>query len=161
MANESEDPLSWNEYFMLSAMLASKRSKDPCTKVGAVVVNNDNRIVGSGYNGFPNGISDSDLPWTKDSNEFENTKYAYVVHAEANCLLNSIKHDLSDCTMFVTMFPCSSCTKLIIQKGIKSVMYANNPKNIGSDYTASIRMLKLAGVDIKQYKEKSEITLKL
>ena len=144
--------ISWQEYFMFSAVLTSKRSKDPSTQVGAVIVNEDNRIVGTGYNGFPNGISDKDLPWTKDSKLFEETKYAYVVHAETNCLLNSISLNLKECTMYVTLFPCSSCTKLIIQRGIKKIVFANYPKDIeSSDNKASIKMLDLARINYKLY----------
>ena len=144
--------INWEEYFMFSASLAAKRSKDPSTKVGAVIVNKDNRIIGSGYNGFPNGIDDSLLPWTKNSELYEETKYAYVVHAEANCLLNSIKSSLTDCTMYVTLFPCSSCTKLIIQKGIKKIVYSKDCKKPNSgDHKASVKMLKLANINIKKY----------
>jgi dCMP deaminase len=57
--------LSWKEYFMATAFLAGKRSKDPSTQVGACIVNKDKRIVGIGYNGMPNGISDNELPWSK------------------------------------------------------------------------------------------------
>ena len=144
--------LTWNQYFMESAILASKRSKDPSTKVGAILVNKDKRIVGSGYNGFPNGIPDDTLPWTKNSEKFEETKYAYVVHAEANCLLNSITSDLTDCIMYVTLFPCSSCTKLIIQKGIKTIIFQKYPKkNNTGDFVASKHMLDLTNTCYRLY----------
>jgi len=156
MDNDSNDYISKNEFFMMSAILASKRSKDPSTKVGAIVVNNDNdRIIGSGYNGFPNGIKDSDLPWTKDSSKFEETKYAYVVHAEANCLVNANSNNLQGHTMYVTLFPCSSCTKLIIQKGIKKIVFLKLPnlknKEKESDFIASTRMLDLAKIVKEKY----------
>ncbi len=147
--------ISWNEYFMESAILAAKRSKDPCTKVGAVLVNKDNRIIGSGYNGFPNGIPDHCLPWTKGSKNFEENKYAYVVHAEANCILNSITADMSDCTMYVTLFPCSSCLKLIIQKGIKKFIFKKYPNTNTlektGDYLATKKMLSLTGITYHKY----------
>lgn len=60
-----KDHISWNEYFMGVAVLSSKRSKDPNTKVGACVVNADKRIIGIGYNGFPFGCSDDEYPWGK------------------------------------------------------------------------------------------------
>jgi dCMP deaminase len=147
---------------MFSACLASKRSKDPNTKVGAVIVNNENRIIATGYNGFPNGIKDELLPWTKDSELYEKTKYAYVVHAEANCLLNSVKSSLKGCIMYVTLFPCSSCTKLIIQKGIKKIVFSKNCKKPESgDHKASVKMLELAGVEMSEYKGCTSINLTL
>lgn len=154
--------ISWNEYFMFSAILASKRSKDPSTKVGAVVVNNEHRIVGTGYNGFPNGIDDSLLPWSKDSKLFEETKYAYVVHAESNCLTNSVKSNLKGCSLFVTLFPCSSCTKLIIQRGINYIIYLNECKDQTSgDHKASLRMLELAGIKLTKFNSDVELALVL
>ena len=154
--------ISWDEYFMFSACLASRRSKDPNTKVGSVIVNNENRIIATGYNGFPNGIKDELLPWSKNSELYEETKYAYVVHAEANCLLNSIKSSLEGCTMYVTLFPCSSCTKLIIQKGIKKIVYSKNCKNPESgDHKASVKMLELADVKMLEYKGCISTTLTL
>ncbi len=61
----TNDHLSWDEYFMGIALLSSYRSKDPSTKVGACIVDTDNKIVGVGYNGFPTGCSDDDLPGTE------------------------------------------------------------------------------------------------
>ena len=60
-----ENYLSWDEYFMGIALLSAMRSKDPQTQVGACIVNEDNRIVGIGYNGFPHGCSDVEFPWEK------------------------------------------------------------------------------------------------
>jgi dCMP deaminase len=60
-----EGVLSWDDFFMSIAWLVAMRSKDPTTQVGACIVNEQNRIVGVGYNGFPSGISDDALPWAK------------------------------------------------------------------------------------------------
>ena len=81
------DYISWDEYFMGVALLAAKRSKDPNTQVGACIVNPEKRIISTGYNGFPSGISDDDFPWGRDG-EFLDTKYPYVCHAELNAILN-------------------------------------------------------------------------
>ena len=78
-----EDHISWDEYFMGVALLSSMRSKDPNTQVGACIVNSDRRIVGVGYNGFPTGCSDDELPWDREGNWLE-TKYPYVCHAESS-----------------------------------------------------------------------------
>ncbi|MDV7393629.1 hypothetical protein RZS08_19795, partial [Arthrospira platensis SPKY1] len=78
-----EKVISWDDYFMGVAIMASMRSKDPSTQVGTCIVSSSNKIIGTGYNGFPVGCSDDDYPWSKPE------KYKYVVHAEANAILNS------------------------------------------------------------------------
>ncbi len=81
------DYISWDEYFMGIAILSSYRSKDPNTRVGACIVNNNNRIMSMGYNGFPMGCSDDEFPWDRSGEEYD-TKYPYVCHAELNAILN-------------------------------------------------------------------------
>ena len=130
------------------AQLSSKRSKDPKTQVGACIVNRENKIVGIGYNGFPKGISDDDFPW-QDQGDYLQTKYPFVVHAEANAILNA-SQNLNDCKLFVTLFPCNECTKLIIQSGIKELVYVSN-KDEGKDFKiASRKMLEKAQVKLRQ-----------
>ena len=82
------DYISWDEYFMGIAMLSACRSKDPNTQVGACIVNDRNRIMSVGYNGFPSGCDDDEFPWEREGSAF-NTKYAYVCHAELNAILNA------------------------------------------------------------------------
>lgn len=142
--------ISWDEYFMGVAELSAKRSKDPKRQVGACITK-DNIIVGTGYNGFPRGCSDKDFPWTKDSNEITETKFAYVVHAELNAILNSTRRNLNDAVMYVTLFPCTECTKAIIQSGIKKVIY-KDPGKHEKEINASLKMFKSAGVEVIKYK---------
>jgi dCMP deaminase len=143
-----QDYISWDTYFMGIAQLSSKRSKDPKTQVGACIVNHENKIVGIGYNGFPKGISDDDFPW-QDQGDYLQTKYPFVVHAEANAILNA-SQNLNDCKLFVTLFPCNECTKLIIQSGIKELVYVSN-KDEGKDFQiASRKMLEKAQVKLRQ-----------
>lgn len=145
-----EDHISWDEYFMGVALLSSMRSKDPNTQVGACIVNRDRRIVGVGYNGFPTGCSDDELPWDREGNWLE-TKYPYVCHAELNAILNSIGGTLKDCTLYVALFPCNECTKAIIQAGIRRVVYLSD-KYADSDSTrASRNMLTQAGVELVRF----------
>lgn len=151
--------LSWNEYFMTMALLASLRSKDPNSQVGACIVNNKNRIVGLGYNGFPNGCHDEDLPWGRDG-EFLDTKYAYVVHAESNAILNS-NYNTSECTIYCTLFPCHECAKQIIQAGIKEVVYYSD-KYIDKDSSiAAIKMFNLSGVKITKFQHKITLAVQV
>lgn len=143
-----KDYISWDTYFMGIAKLSSLRSKDPSTQVGACIVTPDHEIVGIGYNGFPKGISDDDFPWQSEGS-FHETKYPYVVHAEANAILNATQN-LKDCTLYVTLFPCNECTKIIIQSGIKELIYVSN-KDEGKDFQiASKLMLEKANVTLRQ-----------
>ena len=150
------DYISWDEYFMGVAMLSAKRSKDPNTQVGCAIVNSDKKIIGIGYNGFPKSISDDDLPWEREGSYLD-TKYPYVVHAEANAILNSTR-SLEGATLYVTLFPCNECAKLLVQSGIKEVVYLLDKHHDSDETVASRRILKLAGVKLRQMKMK-EITL--
>jgi dCMP deaminase len=141
--------ISWDEYFMGIALLSAKRSKDPNTQVGACIVNQLNKIVGIGYNGFPIGCPDDELPWERSSDNVNDTKYPYVVHAEANAILNSTK-DLHGSRIYVALFPCNECTKLIIQSGIKEILYLSDKYRDTDAVKASKKMLKMAGVKMTQ-----------
>jgi len=131
------------------ALLSAKRSKDPNTQVGACIVNQYNKIVGIGYNGFPTGCPDDFLPWDREGSNVNETKYPYVVHAEANAILNSTK-DLHGARIYVDLFPCNECTKLIIQSGIKEIVYMSDKYRDSDSVKASKKMLDLAGVKTKQ-----------
>ena len=102
------DYISWDEYFMGVALLASMRSKDPSTQVGACIVGPDNIILSTGYNGFPRGCSDDEFPWAREGAETE-TKYPFVVHAELNAILNAGGKSLRGARIYVALFPCNEC----------------------------------------------------
>ena len=145
--------ISWDEYFMGVALLSAQRSKDPNTKVGACIVNDRNRIVGIGYNGFPYGCSDDEYPWANSKDlKFLDTKYPYVVHAEANAILNSTQ-SLQGETLYVSLFPCNECAKLIIQSGIKHLVYMSDKYSGEDNNIASRRMLESAGIDFRKMDE--------
>ena len=97
------DYISWNEYFMGVATLASKRSKDPNTQVGACIVDKDNYIVSVGYNGMPLGCSDDEFPWDREGDPLD-TKYIYVTHSELNAILNFRGGTLEGSRIYVTLF---------------------------------------------------------
>lgn len=149
------DYISWDEYFMGIAMLSAKRSKDPSTQVGACIVDKDNKVVGIGYNGFPIGCSDDNLPWERDGENNNETKYPYVVHAEANAILNSTK-DLHGARIYVDLFPCNECAKLIIQSGIKEVVFLTDKYKDTDSVKASRKMFILSGVKERQLIVKSK-----
>jgi dCMP deaminase len=143
------DYLSWDEYFIAVALLSAQRSKDPNTQVGACIVNPDNKIVGVGYNGFPTGCSDDDLPWSRQGDPLA-TKYPYVCHAELNAVLNSIPGSLKNCRIYTALFPCNECAKVIIQSGIKTVIYLSDKYAATDSVKASKIMFDQAGVTYRQ-----------
>ncbi len=140
-----EDYISWDEYFMGVALLASKRSKDPSTQVGACIVDSRNVIISTGYNGFPIGCSDDEFPWDREGEE---TKYPFVVHAELNAILNSHGKSLENSRIYVALFPCNECAKAIIQSGIKEVLYLSDKYADTPSVIASKKMLTSAGVKL-------------
>lgn len=150
------DYISWDEYFMGIAILSGKRSKDPSTQVGACIVR-DNKILSIGYNGFPIGCSDDELPWSRDG-QYLDTKYPYVVHAELNAILNS-KIDLSNSSIYVSLFPCVECAKAIIQSGIKEVVYISDKYHNLDSFKASKKLLDMANVSTKQLNLKEKIVI--
>ena len=148
------DYLRWDEYFMAMAYLNAKRSKDPNTQVGACIVDGKKRIVANGYNGFPTGCSDDEFPWGKTSADPLENKYAYVCHAELNAVMNKNSADISGCIMYVTLFPCYECAKIIIQAGISEIVYAEDKSPDAWQWIASKRMLRSAGIDFSRYRRK-------
>lgn len=140
------DYLEWPEYFMAIAFLSAQRSKDPASQVGACIVNREKKIVGIGYNGMPNGCSDDQLPWQRVADDPLDTKYPYVCHAELNAILNKNSADVKDCTMYVALFPCNECAKLVIQSGISHVIYMSDKYHDKPEFVASRRLLDMAGV---------------
>ena len=150
MVGKRTDYLSWDEYFMAVALLSGMRSKDPNTQVGACVANPQNKIVGVGYNGFPWGCSDDKLPWTREGS-FLDTKYPYVCHAELNAVLNSNTADLSGARIYVALFPCNECTKVIIQSGIKEIIYLTDKYKDTDSVRASKIMLDRAQIPYRQF----------
>ncbi|MGL4688433.1 MAG: deoxycytidylate deaminase [Fusobacteriaceae bacterium] len=149
---KNEDYISWDEYFMGIAILSGKRSKDPNTQVGACIVNEEKKIVGVGYNGFPQGCSDDIFPWEREG-EFLETKYPFVCHAELNAILNSVKSTKGS-SIYVGLFPCHECAKAIIQCGIKEIIYLSDKYNGTNSDLASKKMLDSAGVTYRQLENK-------
>lgn len=156
------DYISWDEYFMGISLLAAMRSKDPNTQVGACIVNEDNIILSTGYNGFPKGCDDDMFPWERENDEVNKTKYPYVVHAELNAILNSGGRSLKGAKIYVALFPCNECAKAIIQSGIKEVVYLSDKYAETNSTRASKHMMTSAGVTYRPLEpEKEELILKL
>ncbi len=156
------DYLTWDEYFMGIAYLSSLRSKDPSTQVGACIVSKDNRILSIGYNGAPNGFEDRFFPWEREG-KYLNTKYPFVCHAELNAISNfrGNKKDLEGAKLYVTLFPCNECTKLVIQNGIKEIIYLSDKYKDTDGVKASKIMLEECGVKTTEYPQEKRKILKL
>lgn len=150
MSEKRTDYLSWDEYFMSVAYLASMRSKDPNTQVGACIVDSNNKILSMGYNGFPVGCSDDEFPWNRDGEPYD-SKYFYVTHSELNAILNYRGGSLEGAKLYVTLFPCNECAKACIQVGIKTIVYDSDKYSGTPSDLASKRMLDAAGVRYYKY----------
>lgn len=141
----------WHRRFMEVAELVATWSKDPSTKVGAVVVGADREIRSTGYNGVVRGVDD-DIP-----ERFERpTKYDFFEHAERNAVYNAclIGASLKGCVIYVTSMPCPDCARAIIQSGIKMVVTrkektdANTPTGTWRDKLVySEQMFAEAGIE--------------
>ena len=138
----------WKKRFLKLSKEIAEWSKDPSTKVGALIISEDRNIISTGYNGFPRGIADS--PERLNNRE---TKYKFILHAEMNCIMNALYNGRSvkDCILFVHgLPPCSECTKSIIQAGIKKVITDSKATdNWKESSKLSLEMLKEANVEIE------------
>lgn len=155
--DKNKDYLSWDDTFILMSNLIAKRSKDPSTQTGSCIVNDDNVVVGLGYNGFPRGCHDDKLPWCREGDTLD-VKYTYVVHAEANAIMNA-NVSVRGCRLYCHLFPCNECAKAIIQSGIKEVIYESDKYKEVDIFKASRKMLKMAGIKLKKYKPKYKLVL--
>ena len=156
-----KDYISWDEYFMGIAKLSEQRSKDPNTQVGACIVDQNQRIISIGYNGMPNGVNDDDAPWDREGDNI-NTKYFYVCHGELNAILNARGKNLDGATIYVSLFPCNECAKVIIQSGIKRVVYFSDKYASTDSTVVSKKMFDMAGIKYEMYQpsnKKVEINL--
>ena len=156
--------ISWNEYFMYIAILGSLRSKDPNTQVGAVLVSEDNKILSIGYNGPPRDFDDSQVPWSRDQKlPYIEQKYPYICHSELNAVLNyggSLK-DLRGSKIYVTLFPCDSCAKILAQAGIKEVIYLNDFHHDDPIYEASRLILDGCGIKYTKFERDTNVVVNI
>jgi len=140
---------------MSLALLSAKRSKDPQTQVGACIVTADKKIVGIGYNGFPHlgPLSNDDcLPWGRDAGPSSvDSKYPFVCHAEMNAVMNKNQQDISGCSVYTTLFPCNECAKILIQSGIKEVVYLSDSKATQPSMRASRKMFDSVKIVMREH----------
>lgn len=137
---------SWDDYFLDLCKVVSTRSKDPSTQHGAVIVDDQNKIVSTGYNGSARTIDDKDIDWSRPN------KYAYIIHAEENSLWAAEKRNLEKCTIYVTGCPCSRCMLRIAHSGIKRVVYGDKSSVCvdKKDWEISLNIAKLSNLTLEQ-----------
>lgn len=142
--------LKWDKRFMEMAEVISNWSKDPSSKIGAVVVNDERRILATGYNGFPRGIDD-----TEDRLNDRSEKHPRIIHAEMNALMNALYNGVSvkGSTLYVYGLPiCPSCAKCVIQAGVSRIVIPQGKTDKGNWQevwdTQSLPMFKEAGVEV-------------
>jgi dCMP deaminase len=146
----AKSALSWDNYFMLQAMIAAFKSKDPATKVGSVFVDKNNHQITMGYNGFVAGIDESKVPWGKDpAAPLEFQKYGYVVHSEANAILHASR-SLEGSRAYVTLFPCNECAKLIASSKVKEVIYLSDKHHTTETNRIAKKIFDLSGITYRK-----------
>ena len=110
---------NWTDYFLGLAKVVSQRSHDIHTQHGCIITDQNNRILGVGYNGFPRGLDDSKLPTHRPD------KYPWMVHSERNALSNCVVRP-DDGIAYVTGQCCNDCTIALWQEGIKTIYMIND-----------------------------------
>lgn len=152
-----ESKVSWDEYFILQAIMASFKSKDPATKVGCVFVDQNNHQLTMGYNGFVAGIDETKLPWGKDKDQpLEHQKYGYVVHSEANAILHS-PTSLEGSKCYVTLFPCNECAKLLASVKVKEVIYMSDKHQGTESNLIAKKIFDLTGIKYRRLTPSKEL----
>ena len=152
----TETLTKWDQRFTRLAFEVATWSKDPGTKVGAVLVD-DRRIIATGYNGFPQNIEDTILRYSN-----RDIKLAYTVHAEVNAILNAAKNGAqTKCsTLYVTFPPCVSCATSVVQAGVSTVIcpcISTAPDRWRESFQLGQDLLKEAKVEIKTFIPNSHV----
>ena len=164
--------MNWDEMFIEMAMLVAKKSKDPSTKVGCVIVGDDNAVLSTGFNGFPRGVCEDQYKYTaiEDSiavreervllaDRWERpAKYSWIEHAERNAIFNAARHGikLAGARAYLNWepHPCADCSRALIQSGIVEIIGPDIPfggAGNGTHYDTSFAdtMCNEAGVRIR------------
>ena len=134
--------------YMSLAIKISENSQDIHTKVGSVLVNQDNNIISIGYNHYPKFKSNS-FPKNREG-EWINTKYPFIIHSEIDTILNC-EYDTYNSKIYVTLFPCNECAKAIVQSGVKEVVYLNDKYKDTDSVKAAKEIFDKTGVKYRKY----------
>jgi dCMP deaminase len=110
---------TWDQVWLKTAFNVSTLSKDPSTKVGSVLVTPDNKQCSIGYNGFAQGIEETEEMWN-----IKEIKYEHVIHSELNNILNC-PFSPENCTIYITHQPCTKCIIMLYQVKVKRIIYSH------------------------------------
>ena len=142
-------PEKWDRRFLDLASLVATWSKDPSTKVGAVIVDDLKHVKGIGFNGFARGVKDS--PELLQNRE---EKLSRIIHAEINAVLNSCD-SVHGCTIYLTIPPCNTCASFLIQSGIKRIVWFKASDDLirrwGESWKVSNSLLDEVGMEVTEY----------
>lgn len=140
---------SWDDYFMALCFIIASRSKDPSTQHGAIIVDSKHRIQSTGYNGVSSLITDSDIDWNRPA------KYPFIVHAEANAIdqVSGGPDALDGSAIYITGMPCSECTKRIVSKRIKKIVFGPQNSNMVNqeDWQITKELVRLSRINLERY----------
>jgi dCMP deaminase len=140
---------SWDDYFMALCFIIASRSKDPATQHGAIIVDGKHRIQGTGYNGASSLISDADIDWSRPA------KYPFITHAECNAIDHTTGGPdvLEGSTIYITGMPCSECTKRIVSKKIKKIIYGPQSSMMVNqeDWQHTKELARLSKIVLERY----------
>jgi dCMP deaminase len=141
---------SWDEYYMGLTYLIASRSKDPSTQVGAIIVDQTNRPLGIGYNGIPQSISDKEINWKRPD------KYVFIEHAEINAMDHASQgvHSLNACTIYVSGMPCPDCTRRLVSRRLRRVVYGNQGIKMNNEESVAKtkEIARLGNVHLEPYR---------
>jgi len=159
--------MSWYKYFIDMLPHVASKSKDTSTKVGAIIIDHNNIIVATGYNGFPRGVrEDEGVP-----ERFERPiKYSYTEHAERNAIYAAARKGiaLEGCTIYIGWLPCTDCARGIIQCGINTIVIDGRDYELKKkywderwleDFVTSMTMLREASVEVYRFDDRNGIQL--
>lgn len=137
--------MTFDELFMSVAQTVARKSKDPSTKVGCVVIGPDNEPRSFGWNGLARGVDDLSSRMDRPM------KYDWTIHAEANAVANAARTGipLKGCKAYVTHFPCQSCADLLIQSGISEIIVGNGLTIGDHGRMVAVKKFEEAGVDVR------------
>lgn len=136
----------WNKQWLLFARTAANLSKDPKTKVGAVVVTPDNRQCSIGYNGFPAGVMETEERWERPN------KYEWVIHGEINAIINC-PFDTKGCSIYLTHRPCHRCIGIILQSGIKRVIFEEVIDSCKFSNPEHVKIIEEISQDFEEFRQ--------
>ena len=144
---------------MYLAVLVSYKSKDPNTQVGSVLVDRRNCVIGVGFNGMPQGVDDTQLPWDRSGSCELDRKYLFVCHSESNALDFCDHTRLDGSRLYVTLYPCAECSKRVIQNRVSEVVYLSDQYHDTESCQAARKMFDLAGVKYRQFIPPTSLTI--